>query len=77
MKSLRMNRCLARDMRVSMPHPTAGEVQLVGSPLKLSATPVEFRLPPPLLGEHTDEVLTSLLGYSAQEVARLRANGVV
>ena len=68
---------LARDMRVSMPHPTAGDVSLAGSPLKLSATPVAFRLPPPLLGEHTGEVLTSLLGYSAQEVARLRAKGVV
>lgn len=68
---------LARDMRVAMPHPTAGEVQLAGSPLKLSSTPVELRLPPPVLGEHTDEVLTDLLGYSAQEVGRLREEGVV
>lgn len=68
---------LARDMRVSMPHPTAGEIRLAGSPLKLSATPVEFRLPPPLLGEHTDEVLTGLLGCSVQEVAWLREHGVI
>ena len=68
---------LARDMRVSMPHPTAGEVQLAGSPLKLSATPVQFRLPPPLLGEHTEEILTTLLGCSQPEVEQMRQDEVV
>jgi formyl-CoA transferase len=68
---------LARDMVWMMPHPTAGEVSLVGSPLKLSETPVAGRLYPPLLGEHTEEVLTSLLGYSAEEIARLRKESVV
>ena len=67
----------ARDMRVSMPHPTAGEVQVTGSPLKLSATPVEYRLPPPLLGEHTEQILMSLLGYSPQDVERLRSEDAV
>lgn len=68
---------LARDMVWTVPHPTAGEVRLTGSPLKLSETPVAYRAHPPLLGEHTDEVLTSLLAYSTGEVARLRAEGIV
>ena len=68
---------LARDMVWTVPHPTAGEVRLVGSPLKLSDTPVSCRMPPPLVGEHTDEVLTSLLGYSGDEVRRLRAEKAI
>jgi formyl-CoA transferase len=68
---------LARDMVWTVPHPTAGEIRLVGSPLKLSEMPATYRDPPPLLGEHTNEVLTSLLGYSQEEVMRLRAEGVV
>ena len=67
----------ARGMRVAMPHPTAGEVDVTGSPLMLSDTPVEYRLPPPLLGEHTEQILTTLLGYSAQDVERLRSEEVV
>jgi formyl-CoA transferase len=68
---------LARDMIWSVPHPTAGEVRLVGSPLKLSETPVACRSHPPLLGEHTEEVLVSLLGYSRDEVGRLRAERAI
>ncbi len=68
---------LARDMVWTVPHPTAGEVRLTGSPLKLSETPVAYYTHPPLLGEHTDEVLTSLLDYSAEEVAQLRAEGII
>jgi formyl-CoA transferase len=68
---------LARDMVWTVPHPTAGEVRLTGSPLKLSETPVACQTHPPLLGEHTDEVLTSLLRYSGAEVTQLRAEGVV
>lgn len=47
----------AREMTVRLPHPLAGELSLVASPMKLSATPVQYRRPPPLLGEHTAEVL--------------------
>ncbi|HXG22770.1 MAG TPA: CaiB/BaiF CoA-transferase family protein [Methylomirabilota bacterium] len=68
---------LARGMVWTMPHPTAGEVRFVGSPLKLSETPVSSSAPPPLLGEHTYEVLTGLLGYAPEAVDRLRAEGVV
>lgn len=55
-----------REMLVKMEHPTVGELPLVGSPLKMSATPVEYRLPPPLMGEHTAEVLREL-GYENEE----------
>jgi crotonobetainyl-CoA:carnitine CoA-transferase CaiB-like acyl-CoA transferase len=49
-----------REMLVNMKHPTIGELPLVGSPLKLSDTPVEYRLHPPLMGEHTEEVMKEL-----------------
>jgi crotonobetainyl-CoA:carnitine CoA-transferase CaiB-like acyl-CoA transferase len=67
----------ARGMIQDSEHPTAGTVQLTGFPYKLSETPAEIHRPPPLLGEHTEEVLTSLLGYSAESVASLRETGVV
>ncbi|MBM4256706.1 MAG: CoA transferase [Deltaproteobacteria bacterium] len=63
---------MARDMIWTVPHPTAGEVRLVGSPLKLSETPVSARLHPPLVGEHTEEVLMALLSYSRDEIRNLR-----
>jgi crotonobetainyl-CoA:carnitine CoA-transferase CaiB-like acyl-CoA transferase len=55
-----------REMLVKINHPTIGELPLVGSPLKMSDTPVEYRLPPPLMGEHTEEVLKEL-GYGGRE----------
>ncbi len=67
----------ARGLKVTMPHPVAGQVPLVASPMKLSATPVDYRLPPPMLGEHTDEILAATLGLDAAAIARLRADGVV
>jgi formyl-CoA transferase len=48
---------LAREMLIEMPHPTAGVVRMAGTPIKLSATPAQMKLPPPLLGEHNEEVL--------------------
>lgn len=63
-------------MTVSVPHPLADHLELVASPIKLSASPVALRHPPPLLGEHTDAVLAEF-GLDADERARLRAAGVL
>jgi len=68
---------LARGLRFELPHPLAGKVALVRSPMRFSATPLEHRAPPPLLGEHTTRVLKGLLGKSDAEIAQLRAEGVV
>ena len=67
---------LHREMRVSMAHP-AGDVPLIGSPLKLSATPVSYRRPPPTLGEHTDEVLRDLAGLDDDQRLALKKAGVI
>lgn len=66
----------ARDMVTCIEHPHAGAVPLVASPLKLSATPVDLRHAPPLLGQHTDEVLREA-GYDEVEIASLRALGAI
>ena len=58
-------------------HPTVGRLRQTGFPFKFSATPAEARLAPPLLGQHTDELLNELFGLSATEVAALRAMGAV
>jgi formyl-CoA transferase len=67
----------ARGMRIELPHAAAGQVPLVGSPFRFAETPVSYRLPPPRLGEHTQQVLTDLLGRSQAQVAELQAAGVV
>jgi formyl-CoA transferase/CoA:oxalate CoA-transferase len=67
---------LHRGMVVKMEHPKAGEIRVLGNPLKFSALDVAYRLPPPLLGQHTEEILSGL-GYSAGEIEELRANGVI
>ncbi|MCL1960787.1 MAG: CoA transferase [Desulfovibrionaceae bacterium] len=66
-----------RGMVTHWKHPLKDDLPLVSSPLKLSATPVRTDLPPPLLGQHTDEVLGSLLQMNAAEIAALRQQGVV
>ena len=58
-------------------HPTCGRVRLVGIPVKLSDSPGEITLAPPLLGQHTAEVLGTLLGMSPDEIDDLKRQGVV
>ncbi|WP_229421874.1 CaiB/BaiF CoA transferase family protein [Massilia aquatica] len=67
----------ARGVAIEMDHPAAGKVKLVRSPMKLSLTPAQADLPPPMLGQHTDEVLRDLLGRSDEEIAVLRAKGAI
>jgi crotonobetainyl-CoA:carnitine CoA-transferase CaiB-like acyl-CoA transferase len=68
---------IARGLKLDLVHPLAGKVSLVRSPMRFSATPVEYHSPPPLLGEHTEEVLRKFLGKSDAEIARLRAELIV
>jgi formyl-CoA transferase len=67
----------ARGMVVEAPHPTAGKVKLVRNPMRLSASPAETDMAPPLLGQHTDEVLREVLGRSEEEIAALRTKGIL
>ena len=66
-----------RRMRVSAPHPAAGQVSMVANPIKFSATPIAHDRAPPLLGEHTHEVLRTMLDMDAAEIARLQTEGVI
>lgn len=68
---------IARQMIVEMEHPAVGKYKVVGSPMKLSETPVQYRIPPPLLGEHTEEVLSKELGYSQEQINKLRQMKVI
>ncbi len=68
---------LHRNMLVTMDHPKIGKIKQIGAPLKFSDTPLKIELPPPMLGQHTDEVLVKLCGYSEDEVAALKKNNVV
>jgi len=61
---------LARGMIVQLEHPSLGAVRSIANPVKFSDTPVSYRLPPPLLGEHTAQILKSL-GYSSEDAARV------
>lgn len=62
-----------------MAHPRAadGAVALIGNPIRLSATPVTYRRPPPTLGEHTDAILDDWLGLDAGDIARWRRRNAV
>ncbi len=66
-----------RGIIVELDHPTAGKVREPGFPVRLSRSPATIRRPAPLLGQHTEEVLTELLGYSREQVEELRKAGVV
>ena len=70
---------LARGMKIAMPHALAGkgEVDLIGNPIKYSATPIDYRLPPPRLGEHSREVLKELLDMDEAEFEALKRQGIV
>ena len=68
-----------REMEISLPHPLSGKgnVSLIGSPVKMSATPVSYRNAPPTLGQHTNEILAEILGMDEEECRNLAKKGVV
>jgi len=66
-----------RGLRVDIPHPAGVDVPTVASPMRFSETPVEYDRPPPLLGQHTREVLTSVLGKTDAELDALAESGVI
>ena len=68
----------ARGMEITMAHPLSeNPVRLIGSPLKMSATPPSYDHPPPLLGQHTEALLGELLGLCDDDIAGLRGRGVI
>ena len=67
----------ARGVRVELEHTVAGKLPTVASPMRFSGTPVEHKLAPPLLGEHTEEILRERLSRSAAQIAALRAEGAI
>ncbi len=66
-----------RQLRVDMPHAKGGTVGTVRNPIRLSETPVEYRLAPPLRGQHTDAILAEVLGLDSERIAALRAAGAI
>jgi crotonobetainyl-CoA:carnitine CoA-transferase CaiB-like acyl-CoA transferase len=67
----------ARGIQINVPHPTAGNMKLVASPMRLSETPVEVRMAPPTLGQHTNEILEDYLKLNPEAIAKLQAKGII
>ncbi len=67
----------ARGLKIELPHAVAGKVPLVASPMKFSGTPIKHEVPPPALGQHTDEILSGVLKRNEAEIARLKAAGII
>jgi crotonobetainyl-CoA:carnitine CoA-transferase CaiB-like acyl-CoA transferase len=68
---------VARGLRIEMQHPLAGKISLIRSPMRFSETPIEHSVPPPLLGQHTEEILRGMLGRSDEDIVRLRSDGAI
>ncbi len=64
-------------MKIELDHPLAGKLPLVANPIKMSATPPQQHLAPPLLGQHTHEVLAQILGLPETELTALSRGGVI
>jgi crotonobetainyl-CoA:carnitine CoA-transferase CaiB-like acyl-CoA transferase len=66
-----------RNMLVEVPHPEGGSAKIPGNPIKLSSVEKEEFLAPPLLGEHTQEILENWLGYSPNQLAELDSQNII
>jgi len=64
-------------MVTEVDHPACGPIKLVNTPIKYSEATPGVRTPPPTLGQHTNEILTGILGYQEGDVSQLKADGVV
>ena len=67
----------ARGMQVELKHPLSGTVPSVASPMNFSRTPIKYRDPAPLLGQHTDDVLTNLLRLSEEQIKSLKESSII
>jgi CoA:oxalate CoA-transferase len=76
-QTLTSEQAYALEMVKEIDHPTCGKIKVTGIPVKLSQTPGAVELPPPTLGQHTEEILTRLLGYSKPEVEKLKKEKVI
>ena len=68
---------IARGLQIELPHAVAGKVTLVASPMRFSETPLKHEIPPPVVGQHTDEILREVLKKSETQIAALRSGGIV
>lgn len=76
-QALNSEQAQALEMVKEIDHPTCGKIKITGIPVKLSLTPGEVKIPPPVLGEHTEEILTKILGYTKLEVEKLKQEKVI
>jgi formyl-CoA transferase len=67
----------ARGLKIELPHAAAGNVPLVASPMRFSETPIRHEVPPPVLGQHTDEILRGVLKKTDAEIAQLKSARIV
>ena len=68
---------VARGLKIELSHATAGKVPLVASSMRFSETPLKHEMPPPVLGQHTDEILRGVLKKNDAEITKLKEDGVV
>ncbi|MDP3715621.1 MAG: CaiB/BaiF CoA-transferase family protein, partial [Burkholderiales bacterium] len=68
---------IARGMKIELSHAAAGKVPLVASPMRFSGTPLQYDVPPPIVGQHTDEILRDVLKLSDAAIAKLRTEQIV
>jgi len=68
---------IARGVKIELEHAAAGKVPLIASPMRFSGTPIHYELPPPVLGQHTGEILSKVLGLDEAAIAKLRDDDVI
>lgn len=67
----------ARNMKIEINHPKCGRYEMIGNPIKIDGAPDCLTVPPPFLGQHTEEIFTQILGYSKTDIEQLKKEGVI